>query len=67
MGDNCSVECQCNKHSNCRSVTETTDCVKCENNTMVGGQSIVVIITSVTQDNGDVLKNVEINNFMLIS
>nr|KAG5710511.1 hypothetical protein BaRGS_013157 [Batillaria attramentaria] len=34
VGNNCSVECQCNKHSNCKSITETTVCTRCENNTM---------------------------------
>ncbi|ESO94412.1 hypothetical protein LOTGIDRAFT_145046, partial [Lottia gigantea] len=33
VGDNCSVECQCNKHSNCRSTTEPSVCLDCQNNT----------------------------------
>ncbi|XP_041369444.1 multiple epidermal growth factor-like domains protein 8 [Gigantopelta aegis] len=33
VGDNCSVECQCNKHSNCRSVKESGICLQCHNNT----------------------------------
>ncbi|XP_035828225.1 multiple epidermal growth factor-like domains protein 8 [Aplysia californica] len=34
VGSNCSVECQCNKHSNCQSVQLNKVCTKCENNTM---------------------------------
>ncbi|XP_055897034.1 multiple epidermal growth factor-like domains protein 8 [Biomphalaria glabrata] len=33
VGENCSVECQCNKHSNCKSAKEPDKCLKCENNT----------------------------------
>ncbi|XP_076454870.1 multiple epidermal growth factor-like domains protein 8 [Babylonia areolata] len=34
VGDNCSTECQCHKHSNCVSVAKKDVCIKCENNTM---------------------------------
>ncbi|KAL8608233.1 hypothetical protein ACOMHN_016688 [Nucella lapillus] len=34
VGDNCSTECQCHKHSNCVSVRKKDVCLKCENNTM---------------------------------
>lgn len=35
VGQNCSVECQCNKHSNCRGVGAQDQCLQCFNNTMV--------------------------------
>ncbi|XP_007430507.1 multiple epidermal growth factor-like domains protein 8 [Python bivittatus] len=34
VGQNCSVECQCNKHSNCRGVGAQDQCLQCFNNTM---------------------------------
>ncbi|XP_054855201.1 multiple epidermal growth factor-like domains protein 8 isoform X1 [Eublepharis macularius] len=34
VGQNCSVECQCNKHSNCQGVEAQDQCVECFNNTM---------------------------------
>ena len=36
VGNNCSTECQCNRHSNCRSVDETDECLQCRNHTQVG-------------------------------
>lgn len=44
VGKNCSVECLCNKHSNCKSVTETSTCLKCENNTTVRTKCFTVQI-----------------------
>ncbi|XP_043935354.1 multiple epidermal growth factor-like domains protein 8 [Protopterus annectens] len=34
VGQNCSVECQCNKHSNCIGVNAQDKCTECFNNTM---------------------------------
>ncbi|KAH0631676.1 hypothetical protein JD844_006126 [Phrynosoma platyrhinos] len=34
VGQNCSVECQCNKHSNCQGVEAQDQCLECFNNTM---------------------------------
>ncbi|XP_078507442.1 multiple epidermal growth factor-like domains protein 8 isoform X2 [Lissotriton helveticus] len=34
VGQNCSVECQCNKHSNCAGVGAQDQCTECFNNTM---------------------------------
>ncbi|XP_062823192.1 multiple epidermal growth factor-like domains protein 8 [Anolis carolinensis] len=34
VGRNCSVECQCNKHSNCLGVEAQDQCLQCHNNTM---------------------------------
>ncbi|XP_041081633.1 multiple epidermal growth factor-like domains protein 8 [Polyodon spathula] len=34
VGENCSVECHCNKHSNCANVTAQDSCLQCFNNTM---------------------------------
>ncbi|XP_078593005.1 multiple epidermal growth factor-like domains protein 8 [Branchiostoma floridae x Branchiostoma japonicum] len=33
VGDNCSVSCQCNGHSNCANATHTDVCLECVNNT----------------------------------
>jgi len=33
VGHNCSTECQCNKHSNCQSVSHKDVCLACQNNT----------------------------------
>ncbi|GFS15989.1 multiple epidermal growth factor-like domains protein 8 [Elysia marginata] len=33
VGRNCTVECNCNKHSNCQDENSTTKCTKCEHNT----------------------------------
>uniref|UniRef100_M3ZXA9 Multiple EGF-like-domains 8 n=1 Tax=Xiphophorus maculatus TaxID=8083 RepID=M3ZXA9_XIPMA len=33
VGDNCSSECKCNKHSNCTSVDKPDVCLECHNNT----------------------------------
>ena len=35
VGHNCTTECQCNKHSNCKSVAERDICLDCQNNTQV--------------------------------
>ena len=35
VGHNCTTECECNKHSNCKSVTERDICLDCQNNTQV--------------------------------
>ncbi|XP_010892421.2 multiple epidermal growth factor-like domains protein 8 [Esox lucius] len=34
VGENCSSQCRCNKHSNCKGVTEPDKCLECKNNTM---------------------------------
>uniref|UniRef100_A0A4W5QL20 EGF-like domain-containing protein n=1 Tax=Hucho hucho TaxID=62062 RepID=A0A4W5QL20_9TELE len=34
VGDNCSSQCHCNKHSNCKGVSEPDKCLECKNNTM---------------------------------
>ncbi|KAG9328362.1 hypothetical protein JZ751_014459, partial [Albula glossodonta] len=34
VGDNCSSQCRCNKHSNCAGVTQPDVCLECHNNTM---------------------------------
>ncbi|XP_071252909.1 multiple epidermal growth factor-like domains protein 8 [Salvelinus alpinus] len=34
VGDNCSSQCRCNKHSNCKGVSEPDKCLECKNNTM---------------------------------
>lgn len=39
VGQNCSVECHCNKHSNCRGVGAQDQCLQCFNNTMVSTAS----------------------------
>ncbi|XP_072325193.1 multiple epidermal growth factor-like domains protein 8 isoform X2 [Scyliorhinus torazame] len=33
VGQNCSVECQCNQHSNCESISALDRCLQCVNNT----------------------------------
>uniref|UniRef100_H3A6Q1 Multiple EGF like domains 8 n=1 Tax=Latimeria chalumnae TaxID=7897 RepID=H3A6Q1_LATCH len=33
VGENCSVECQCNKHSNCAGIAAQDKCLECFNNT----------------------------------
>uniref|UniRef100_A0A4W5JBC9 EGF-like domain-containing protein n=1 Tax=Hucho hucho TaxID=62062 RepID=A0A4W5JBC9_9TELE len=38
VGDNCSSQCHCNKHSNCKGVSEPDKCLECKNNTMVSGE-----------------------------
>ncbi len=43
VGDNCSTECMCNKHSNCRSIHEKDVCLACQNNTKVTIVTIVVL------------------------
>uniref|UniRef100_A0A8C9SJ64 Multiple EGF like domains 8 n=1 Tax=Scleropages formosus TaxID=113540 RepID=A0A8C9SJ64_SCLFO len=34
VGENCSSQCRCNKHSNCASVSQPDVCLECHNNTM---------------------------------
>ncbi|KAM8927354.1 multiple epidermal growth factor-like domains protein 8 [Pelodytes ibericus] len=34
VGDNCSVSCRCNKHSNCAGLGAEDKCLQCHNNTM---------------------------------
>lgn len=34
VGANCSIQCQCNGHSNCAGPDRLDDCIKCHNNTM---------------------------------
>lgn len=34
VGANCSIECQCNGHSNCAGPDRLKECLKCHNNTM---------------------------------
>lgn len=38
VGDNCSLQCSCNKHSNCAGVTKPDVCLQCHNNTIVSIQ-----------------------------
>uniref|UniRef100_W5L7W2 Multiple EGF like domains 8 n=1 Tax=Astyanax mexicanus TaxID=7994 RepID=W5L7W2_ASTMX len=33
VGENCSSQCRCNKHSNCKSVTQLDTCLECHNDT----------------------------------
>ncbi|XP_035382451.1 multiple epidermal growth factor-like domains protein 8 isoform X1 [Electrophorus electricus] len=33
VGENCSSQCRCNKHSNCKSVTQLDTCLECHNHT----------------------------------
>lgn len=40
VGDNCSTECKCNKHSDCYSVDQKDECLKCHNNTMVSFHTV---------------------------
>lgn len=35
VGDSCSAQCRCNKHSDCASLTQPDVCLECHNNTMV--------------------------------
>ena len=35
VGKNCSTECECNGHSNCKSVVMKNVCLECKNNTQV--------------------------------
>lgn len=35
VGDNCSSQCSCNKHSNCAGVNKPDVCLECHNNTIV--------------------------------
>ena len=35
VGNNCMVECECHKHSNCESVDKKKNCSLCHNNTQV--------------------------------
>ena len=35
VGENCSSQCRCNKHSNCANVSRPDVCLECHNNTMV--------------------------------
>lgn len=35
VGANCSIECQCNGHSNCAGPDRLNECLECHNNTMV--------------------------------
>lgn len=35
VGDNCSSQCSCNKHSNCAGVNNPDVCLQCHNNTIV--------------------------------
>lgn len=39
VGDNCSSQCSCNKHSNCAGVTKPDVCLECHNNTIVSACS----------------------------
>ncbi|XP_076755978.1 multiple EGF like domains 8 [Xylocopa sonorina] len=34
VGANCSIQCQCNGHSNCKGPDKLDECIKCHNNTM---------------------------------
>lgn len=34
VGTNCSIQCQCNGHSDCKGPDRLDDCIKCHNNTM---------------------------------
>ena len=47
VGDNCSVECQCHKHSNCVSVAKRDECIQCENNTMVSAPRLHPLVSLV--------------------
>ncbi|KTF86177.1 hypothetical protein cypCar_00026069 [Cyprinus carpio] len=33
VGENCSSQCRCNKHSNCKSISHLDTCLECKNNT----------------------------------
>ncbi|XP_067304723.1 multiple epidermal growth factor-like domains protein 8 [Pseudorasbora parva] len=33
VGENCSSQCRCNKHSNCKSISQLDTCLECKNNT----------------------------------
>ncbi len=35
VGENCSSQCRCNKHSNCKSISQLDTCLECKNNTKV--------------------------------
>lgn len=35
VGENCSAQCSCNKHSNCAGVSKPDVCLECHNNTVV--------------------------------
>lgn len=39
VGENCSSQCSCNKHSNCAGVSKPDVCLECHNNTIVGHRS----------------------------
>lgn len=39
VGDNCSSQCSCNKHSNCAGVSKPDVCLECHNNTIVSAYS----------------------------
>lgn len=39
VGDNCSSQCSCNKHSNCAGVNKPDVCLECHNNTIVSAFS----------------------------
>lgn len=40
VGNNCSVQCLCNQHSNCQSVSQRKVCLECHNNTQVSQHSL---------------------------
>lgn len=35
VGENCSSQCRCNKHSNCKGITQLDKCLECHNHTKV--------------------------------
>lgn len=39
VGENCSSQCSCNKHSNCAGVNKPDVCLECHNNTIVSDYS----------------------------
>ncbi len=41
VGVNCSSQCRCNKHSNCKSISQLDTCLECKNNTKVLKRFIV--------------------------
>lgn len=51
VGANCSIQCQCNGHSNCSGPDKLTDCLECHNNTM-GAQCEKCKPLFVRNDNG---------------
>lgn len=43
VGANCSIECQCNGHSNCAGPDKLKECLKCHNSTMVSFTKILFL------------------------